>query len=150
MSSGSSSGENKPQEKAEALKEQRANAEREKYKALRLQKATESTEIGEVKEEKEEIPYRRDYSVPDKVDPYGPWTTVEIKSLKVVDLQLPAKKVIQVVTPVVKKTRALQRTFKEKKVTRISTEDNDEEKAPTTFKKRKFRNNNIRKQLDDD
>ncbi|KAH0559024.1 hypothetical protein KQX54_000690 [Cotesia glomerata] len=81
MSSGSSSGENKPQEKAEALKEQRANAEREKYKALRLQKATESTEIGEVKEEKEEIPYRRDYSVPDKVDPLrAHWPVYQVVS----------------------------------------------------------------------
>ncbi|CAG5093705.1 Similar to WBP4: WW domain-binding protein 4 (Gallus gallus) [Cotesia congregata] len=49
--------------------------------------------------------YRRDYSVPDRVDPYGPWTSVEIKSPKIVDLQLPAKRVIQVVTPVVKETR---------------------------------------------
>ncbi|CAD6214766.1 GSCOCG00004206001-RA-CDS [Cotesia congregata] len=137
-------------EKAEALEEQRANAEREKYKALRLQKSTESTETGEVKEEKEEIPYRRDYSVPDRVDPYGPWTTVEIKPPKVVDLQLPAKKVIQVVTPVVKETRAPQRTFEEKKVTRISTGDSDGEEAPTTFKKRKFGNKNVRKRLDDD
>ncbi|XP_008547948.1 WW domain-binding protein 4 [Microplitis demolitor] len=144
--------EEEAKDKADIFEEQRANAEREKYKALRrLQKTTGNTDNEvEVKEEKEDIPYRRDYSVPDRVDPYGPWQTVEIKPKKVIDLQLPKKKVVQVIKPVVKEAPVPQRTFVEKKITRISTGDSDEDEAPTTFKKRKFGNKSVRKRLDDD
>ncbi|XP_034934670.1 WW domain-binding protein 4 [Chelonus insularis] len=138
-------------EKAEILEEQRANAEREKFKQLRQQKQSSNKE-GEVEiEEEKEIPYRKDYSVPDKIDPYGPWQTIEIKPQKKIDLQLPqTKKVIQVIKPETSEPPVPQRTFKEKTITRVSTGDSDDEGTLTKFKKRKFGNKSVRKRLDDD
>lgn len=72
--------------KADILEEKRANAEREKLKKLRKtssaqppqleaeQNIKEETEIGT---EVESRPYRRDYSIPVKSHPYGPWQTVQ-------------------------------------------------------------------------
>lgn len=83
---------------ADILEERRANAEREKLKELR--KASDAqpprsedndndnvnvnkneNKNGERKEEagnkEESRPYRRDYSIPVKSHPYGPWQTVQ-------------------------------------------------------------------------
>ena len=77
-------------EKLELLEEQRANAEREKLRELRKARDTHkkrdhdesndeaTSEHKEKIHEEEKIPYRRDYSVPEKPDPYGPWQTVQI------------------------------------------------------------------------
>lgn len=73
--------------KAENFEEQRANAVREKSKEIREQyywnnnsiKGSQEDVKDNQKKYKIEIPYRRDYSIPEKVDPYGPWQTVEIK-----------------------------------------------------------------------
>lgn len=44
-----------------------------------------------------------------------------------------------------------KRVFVEKTVTHVSTGDSDEdERAPVTFKKRKFGTKNVRQRLDDD
>lgn len=68
-----------------------------------------------------------------------------------IDLQLPKKKpVIQVIKPETYEPPVPQRIFKEKTVTQISTGDSDDDICrPTTFKKRKFGNRNVRQRFDD-
>ena len=71
---------------AEILEEKRANAERERLKELRKASAVRacpgSTEDDQnaittsATIEEESRPYRRDYSIPEKSHPYGPWRTV--------------------------------------------------------------------------
>lgn len=65
-------------EKAVVLEEQRANAEREKLKEIR--RRFHEINAPEAKEEnvsdEETVPYRRDYSVPEKPQPYGSWQVV--------------------------------------------------------------------------
>lgn len=71
-------------EKADILEEQRANIEREKLREFRkrpvenddTQGDDESTEIKKDVVE-EERPYWRDYSVPERPQPYGSWQVVE-------------------------------------------------------------------------
>lgn len=69
---------------------------------------------------------------------------------KPVDLQLPKQKQIQL--SVFEKIEPLppQRTFKEKTFTKINVDDSDVEDAPTTFKRRKIGNKNVRKRTTDD
>lgn len=71
-------------EKVNILEEQRANIEREKMKEFRKQPvknddAQGDDESAEIKKEavKEERPYWRDYSVPERPQPYGSWQVVE-------------------------------------------------------------------------
>lgn len=74
-------------EKAGILEEQRANAEREKMREFRKRRAendgdANSENVGvkrEVSEEEEEErpPYLRDYSVPERPQPYGAWQVVK-------------------------------------------------------------------------
>lgn len=66
------------------------------------------------------------------------------------DLQLPQQRQTQL--PVFEKSEMppVQRTFKEKTVTQIDAGDSDEDGQPTTFKKRKIGNKNVRKRLTDD
>ncbi|KAK0159489.1 hypothetical protein PV327_011063 [Microctonus hyperodae] len=144
--------------KAENFEEQRANAVREKSKEIRKQynennnSIKENREDVEVHEEKKyeiEIPYRRDYSIPEKIDPYGPWQTIEIKSAKGIDLQLPKKPIVQVIQPVLSEPFK-HKAFAEKTIKKISTDISNDDGLPTTFKKRKFGNRNIRKRFDDD
>ncbi|XP_044002053.1 WW domain-binding protein 4 [Aphidius gifuensis] len=154
-------------EKADIIEEQRANAERERLKEFRKNKVNtgrnktgdgvsqETTKQDDHQEEEEEeeeekIPYRRDYSVPDRVDPYGPWKIVEIKPKKVINLQLPEQRKVIEVKP--KQAAPVPvRIFKEKVVTKIHSDDSDDEGSSTpVFKKRKFGNKNTRKRLDDD
>lgn len=60
-------------EKAEIFEERRANDERVKLREIRKIKEEEERD-----DETEEIPYRRDYSVPEKPQPYGSWQTVKV------------------------------------------------------------------------
>ncbi|XP_012531990.1 WW domain-binding protein 4 [Monomorium pharaonis] len=146
-------------EKADILEEQRANVEREKLRELRKQPVKnddtqggdESAEIKKAAVE-EERPYWRDYSVPERPQPYGSWQVVETSKNKPVDLQLPKQqKQIQLPTFTKNEPRPPQRTFKEKTVTQISTGDSDDEEASSTvFKKRKIGNKNVRKRTSDD
>lgn len=69
-------------EKADILEEQRANVEREKMRDFRkrpvendAQGDDESTKIKKEAVE-EERPYWRDYSVPERLQPYGSWQIV--------------------------------------------------------------------------
>lgn len=75
--------------KADIIEEQRANVEREKLKALRKGR-TQTTAGNDDAEsddgnagikreavEEEERPYRRDYSVPERPQPYGSWQIVQ-------------------------------------------------------------------------
>lgn len=70
---------------ADILEEKRANAERQKLKELRKVPGTQSqlgtnentAEKTEIGTEEESRPYRRDYSIPLKSHPYGPWQTVQ-------------------------------------------------------------------------
>lgn len=72
-------------EKADILEEQRANVEREKMKERGTRLAKNENDIKDddesagIKKEaiKEERPYRRDYSVPERPQPYGSWQVVE-------------------------------------------------------------------------
>lgn len=70
-------------EEADTLEEQRANAERERMKKLkRPVKKTDAEDDEEnvkIKREttEEERPYWRDYSVPERPQPYGSWQVVE-------------------------------------------------------------------------
>lgn len=72
-------------EKADILEEQRANLEREKMREHRTQSSIndndtkDDDESAEIKKEaaKEERPYWRDYSVPERPQPYGAWQVVE-------------------------------------------------------------------------
>ncbi|XP_018045210.1 PREDICTED: WW domain-binding protein 4 isoform X2 [Atta colombica] len=143
--------------KADILEEQRANVEREKMKEFRkrsvenddVQKAEESMEIKKAIEE--ERPYWRDYSVPERPQPYGSWQIVETTKKKPLDLQLP-KQQKQIQLPIFTKIEPppLQRTFKEKTVIQINTGNSDDEETATTFKKRKIGNKNVRKRTIDD
>ncbi|XP_071565087.1 uncharacterized protein [Temnothorax nylanderi] len=145
-------------EKADILEEQRANVEREKLREFR-KRAVENDdtqgndESAEIKKEeiKEERPYWRDYSVPERPQPYGSWQVVVPSKNKPVDLQLPKQqKQIQLPTFEKREPPPPQRTFKEKTITQINTGDSDDERAPTTFKKRKIGNKNVRKRTTDD
>lgn len=144
---------------ADILEEKRANAERERMKELRRQtedsNSCESADHGEDARpgRTEERPYRRDYSVPERTHPYGPWRTVQKTEQKPVDLQLPKQREIQL--PSFEKSDRpppppARRIFKERTVTRIRVGDSDEESEPATFKKRKIGNKNVRKRLTDD
>lgn len=68
---------------ADILEEKRANAERERMKELRkIRSAQSRTEENvekktETETKEESRPYRRDYSIPIKSHPYGPWQTVQ-------------------------------------------------------------------------
>lgn len=65
---------------AEILEEKRANAERERLKGLRKPKEVQQADDEERETAEEESrPYRRDYSIPEKVHPYGPWQTVRTR-----------------------------------------------------------------------
>lgn len=75
-------------EKADILEEQRANTEREKMKGLRKCQWQDTTgnddaksddESAGVKKEtvEEERPYRRNYDVPERPQPYGSWQIVQ-------------------------------------------------------------------------
>lgn len=141
--------------KADTIEEQRANAEREKMKAMRKteaenSKSTETTEDDEEGTVDEERPYRRDYSLPVKSHPYGPWQTVQKVERKPVDLQLPQQKQIQLPTFPKSEPPAPQRTFKEKTVEQINAGDSDDDGRPATFKKRKIGNKSVRKRVTDD
>lgn len=72
--------------KADILEEQRANLEREKMREHMTQPARnddikDDNESTGIKKEaaKEERPYWRDYSVPERPQPYGSWQVVETK-----------------------------------------------------------------------
>lgn len=68
-----------------------------------------------------------------------------------IDLQLPKKEEVQIVTPPSNiEEPQPKRVFKEKTVTTISTGDSDDEGPATSFKKRKFGNRNVRKRMEDD
>ncbi|XP_025992604.1 WW domain-binding protein 4 [Solenopsis invicta] len=144
-------------EKTDILEEQRANVEREKMKEFRkrpvendAQGDDKSVEIKNVAAE-EERPYWRDYSVPERPQPYGSWQVVDTSKKKPIDLQLPKQqKQIQLPTFTKFEPPPLQRTFKEKTVTQISTGDSDDEEASTIFKKRKISNKSVRKRTTDD
>lgn len=64
-------------------------------------------------------------------------------------MQLPKQKQIQLPTFEKAEPPLVQRTFKEKIVTQINTCDSDNEEGPTTFKKRKIGNKNVRKRMND-
>lgn len=72
-------------EKADILEEQRANVEREKMREVRKRRAGnddakgDSENVGVKREsvEEEERPYLRDYSVPERPQPYGAWQVVK-------------------------------------------------------------------------
>ncbi|XP_014482814.1 PREDICTED: WW domain-binding protein 4 isoform X2 [Dinoponera quadriceps] len=147
--------------KADIIEEQRANVEREKMREFRRRSTQATAEnddaesddknAGEVKREaaEEERPYRRDYSVPDRPQPYGSWQIVQTIEKKPVDLQLPKQKQIQLPTFEKIELPPLQRTFKERTVTKIAG-DSDDEGTSVTFKKRKIGNKNVRKRATDD
>ncbi|XP_012217528.1 WW domain-binding protein 4-like isoform X2 [Linepithema humile] len=146
-------------EKADILEEERANAERERMKELRKPIRKDDAEDddedddGDVEVKKktteEERPYWRDYSVPERPQPYGSWQVVETIKKKPVDLQLPKQKQILLPTFAKAEPPLVQRTFKEKIVTRINIGDSDNEEGPTIFKKRKIGNKNVRKRMND-
>ncbi|XP_066598152.1 WW domain-binding protein 4 isoform X2 [Prorops nasuta] len=153
-------------EKALIQQEQEANAEREKLKEIRKrftqkqqEQRSEDNNVGSddnnginnVIPDEEERPYRRDYSVPEKPDPYGVWQTVQNVKKKSVDLQLPEQKK-KTELPVFGKAErpTTQKTFVEKTVTRLKTDGSDDEGAPTTFKKRKFGNRSVRQRVSDE
>lgn len=145
-------------EKADIIEEQRANVVREKMKERVTQSVRNENDIkdndkstSEIKKEvtKEERPYWRDYSVPERPQPYGSWQVVETSKKKPVDLQLPKQKQIQLsVFDKIEPTP--QRTFKEKIIMKVSIDDSDDEGTPTTFKRRKIGNKNVRKRTTDD
>ncbi|XP_017893632.1 WW domain-binding protein 4 isoform X2 [Ceratina calcarata] len=147
---------------ADILEEKRANAEREKLKAFRnatnaqLPMAADEDQAQRPETGTEEVeirPYRRDYSVPVKSHPLGPWQTVRKIETKPVDLQLPRQKQLQLPTFEEAEPPVVQRTFKEKTVTRINADDSDVDDdygKPTTFKKRRIGNKSVRKRLTDE
>lgn len=68
------------------------------------------------------------------------------------DLQLPKQHpTYQIAVPTLTQDVPV-RVFKEKTISKalIDEDDSEEEMAPSTFKKRKFGNKNVRKRLDDD
>lgn len=155
---------------SELLEERRANAEREKMKELkeRMIKSEMEEEDDEDNEERqdsaeeniekkplvkeEDRPYRRDYSLPEKVHPYGAWQTVKITERKPIDLQLPRSNKVQLPSFELAEPpgQGNPRTFKEKTVGQIDTGDSDDDGKPTSFKKRKISNKNVRKRVTDD
>ncbi|XP_015516855.1 WW domain-binding protein 4 isoform X1 [Neodiprion lecontei] len=137
--------------KEETAEERRANAEREKYKEIRKQREEQehAVEPDDDEDQSPSVPYRRDYSVPERPQPYGTWKTVQVIEKKPVDLQLPKHEFVAVSVPSLER-EAPQRIFKEKTISRVDAGDSDEETVPSTFKKRKFGNKNVRKRLDDD
>lgn len=70
-------------EKVNIFEEQRANIEREKMREFRKRPVenddAQGDESAEIKKEtvEEERPYWRDYSVPERPQPYGSWQVVE-------------------------------------------------------------------------
>ncbi|XP_046738017.1 WW domain-binding protein 4 isoform X3 [Diprion similis] len=138
--------------KEETAEERRANTEREKYKEIRKQREEQEHAVEADDDEdlqSPSVPYRRDYSVPERPQPYGTWKTVQVIEKKPIDLQLPKHEFVAVSVPTLER-EAPQRIFKEKTISRIDAGDSDEEIVPPTFKKRKFGNKNVRKRLDDD
>ncbi|XP_076766089.1 uncharacterized protein LOC143432964 isoform X2 [Xylocopa sonorina] len=143
---------------AEIREEKRANAEREKLKGFRRisnaqssdSRSDEKAEI--VTDDRTEVSYRKDYSIPLTSHPYGPWQTVRKTEARSVDLQLPQQKQLQL--PVFEKAEPppslLQKTFKEKMITRLDMGGSDEDEQPTTFKKRKIGEKSVRKRITDD
>ncbi|XP_025159951.1 WW domain-binding protein 4 isoform X2 [Harpegnathos saltator] len=147
--------------KADIIEEQRANVEREQMRELRKRRTQTTDENDDAKSDdesagvkretaEEERPYRRDYSVPERPQPYGSWQIVQTIEKKPVDLQLPQQKQIQLPTFGKMEPPPLQRAFKEKIVTQVSTGDSDDEGTSVTFKKRKIGNKNVRKRVTDD
>lgn len=135
---------------AEILEEKRANAERERLKGLRKPKEVQQADDEERETAEEESrPYRRDYSIPEKVHPYGPWQTVRTSETKPVDLQLPKQNKVQLPVFALAEPPS-RRTFKEKTVTHVDAGDSDEDGKPTIFKKRKIGNKSVRKRVTDD
>ncbi|XP_011253882.1 WW domain-binding protein 4 [Camponotus floridanus] len=144
--------------KADILEERRANLEREKMRERGTLVRSDNDikdddESVEIKKEmaKEERPYLRDYSVPERPQPYGSWQVVETIQKKPVDLQLPQKQK-QIQLSVFEKIEPPppQRIFKEKTITQIKIDNSDDESTPTTFKRRKIGNKNVRKRTTDD
>ena len=143
-------------DKAELLKEQRANAEREKLKEIRKQymerKCESKSEHGSQVEEnskEEAIPYRRDYNVSQKPQPYGSWQVIKTSETPQIDLQLP--QITPTSVPSISFEEPLvRRVFQEKTVTHIPSEDSDDERPTVSFKRRKFGNKNVRKRTEDD
>ncbi|OXU23176.1 hypothetical protein TSAR_012840, partial [Trichomalopsis sarcophagae] len=155
-------------DKAELLEEQRANAEREKLKEIRkrfyankkaesrdpndeaLEKSEDEGE--EEEEEEEKTPYLRDYSVPDKPQPYGSWQVVRTVEKTKIDLQLPRAKVpsVPIITYTEPEPPQPSRVFKEKTITHVSTGDSDDEAPTVSFKKRKLGSKNMRRRMTDD
>ncbi|KAJ8676718.1 hypothetical protein QAD02_012505 [Eretmocerus hayati] len=153
----------KEQEKEQALilEERRANEEREKLKEIRKRflekkkadKQNESDDDDDEESKDKKIPYRRDYSVPEKPQPYGSWQVVKTIQTPKIDLQLPRVKTNETFTPTVVHEPPATRTFKEKVVTHISPTSSDDEGPSTSFKKQKFgsfRRKNIRQRTTDD
>ncbi|XP_017757199.1 PREDICTED: WW domain-binding protein 4 isoform X2 [Eufriesea mexicana] len=147
--------------KADILEEKRANAEREKLKKLRKMSSAQLPQLEVEQNIKEEMqvgtetesrPYRRDYSIPVKSHPYGPWQTVQKTQVKPLDFQLPQQNQLQIQLPVSKKTesQSFQRIFKEKTITQIEIPDINEGNQPIAFKKRKISNRNVRQRFTDD
>ncbi|XP_014235096.1 WW domain-binding protein 4 [Trichogramma pretiosum] len=128
-------------EKKDLFEEQRANALREKMKLIRKQNEQKQSDA----DVKEEIPYRRDYSVPEKPQPYGSWTVIKTVEQPTINWQLP--KVEEPEAPVIscKDPPVVKREFKEKTVTHLSLDDSDDEKPVVSFKKRKISQKNVRK-----
>ncbi|XP_058804207.1 WW domain-binding protein 4 [Phymastichus coffea] len=138
------------QEKAIVLEEQRANAEREKLKEIRkrFHESKNPDTENDDKSDQETVSYRRDYSVPEKPQPYGSWQVVNKPRI---DFQLPEKEKVPVATSVLRTEEPLPRkVFKEKTITSISTGDSDDEAFAISFRKRKFSSKNVRKRMDND
>lgn len=142
-------------EKAKIFEEQRANMQREKLKEIRKKfedskKAERQSEVKDDEEsEEEKIPYRRDYSVPEKPQPYGSWQVVKKVETPFIDLQLPKVKKPVAPTITFSGPPPPQRVFKEKTITHITTGNSDDEGATVSFKKRKLGSKNVRKRTDD-
>lgn len=135
--------------KEETAEERRANAEREKHKEIRIQREQEEAEAAEDSNDEPAVTYRRDYSVPERPQPYGTWKTVQVIDRKPLDLQLPKQELVPIAVPTLNR-EIPQRIFKEKTISKVEAGDSDEEAAPPTFKKRKFGTKNVRKRLEDD
>ncbi|XP_023288401.1 WW domain-binding protein 4 [Orussus abietinus] len=141
--------------KAEHFEEERANAEREKLKELRKRENDQSQDhqvesiTAEGIKESELPSYKKECTISRKPQPYGSWQTVQFVAKKPVNLQLPEQKLINIPVPTVQKDTPTDRIFKEKTITSLSMGESDEDEGPTTFKKRKFGNKNVRKRLND-
>ncbi|XP_011499978.1 PREDICTED: WW domain-binding protein 4 [Ceratosolen solmsi marchali] len=137
----------KEQERTEMLEEQRANAEREKFKNIRMQISKNDNENSQ-NMESEEVPYRRDYSVPLKPQPYGSWEVVRKIETPKIDFQLPQVKA-PVATVINFEEPSSQKIFKEKAITHLRNSDSDDDGPTLSFKKRKLGNKNVRKRMID-